>query len=721
MKLPLSHILLLAASCLIFNTVTANIPIPLSEGMVIKTSIQVKAGVYQLNASASLNVPLIIIRGNNITVDFNNAQLKGSNDKAFPNQFYGLAVLVQGNHITIKNAKISGYKIALMAAHCKNLVIENSNFSYNYRQQLQSTWLSEDVSDWMSYHHNEHDEWLRYGAGIYLEDCSKSIIRNNTITGGQCALMMVRSNDGTITNNNFSFNSGIGMGLYRSSRNAILHNRLDFNVRGYSHGIYNRGQDSAGMLLFEQCDDNLVGYNSVTHSGDGFFLWAGQTTMDNGEGGCNDNYLYKNDFSYAPTNGVEVTFSKNHILENSINYCDNGIWGGYSWQTAIVGNEIKHNKTGIAIEHGQNICISNNRFENNSTAAIKLWARKTQPSDWGYAQKKDTRSMGYRILENHFSNEHTALDAVLTKYLTLYKNTYENTQTIFKKDSSVTDIEMEPESIADTTGFTFDAFTKWKDKSIPALPVVAGKQQIRITEWGPYDYRYPLLFLKKIDGNKTYHFDVLGPGNHWKIKNIQDGTASKNEGSFNDSITVTKTGDDLWIEMEYTGPAFTTIFGKPIGNTRGYTFSYRDYTPAMQWNVNWFSWDEAHNPNKNYAAFENLLHTATPVKSEQSNTINYTWWGAIGKQLPADSFATVATTTVTVKKGTYQIGVTADDLVKVFIDGKLVIDFWDASKYVNDEDAHHSAIVALDGTHQIRIEQVENSGYATLIFSLKPL
>jgi hypothetical protein len=58
-----------------------------------------------------------------------------------------------------------------MAKNCINLRIENSNFSYNYRQQLQSSWLQEDVSDWMSYHHNEQDEWLRYGAGIYLKDC----------------------------------------------------------------------------------------------------------------------------------------------------------------------------------------------------------------------------------------------------------------------------------------------------------------------------------------------------------------------------------------------------------------------------------------------------------------------------------------------------------------------------------------------------------------------
>ena len=336
---------------LVTGTILAAPPVKLSAGMIIKNSAQVKKGVYFLNAADSLNRPLLRIEGNNITVDFAGALLHGSNNKQLPNQFYGLALLIKGNNITIKNAVISGYKVAVMAEGCKNLKMEHCDFSYNYRQHLQSTWQGEDVSDWMSYHHNENDEWLRYGAAIYLKDCSKFILQNNTATNGQCALMMTRSNDGLVSNNNFSFNSAIGIGMYRSSRNNIMHNMLDFNVRGYSHGFYNRGQDSAGILVFEQCNDNVFAYNSVTHGGDGFFLWAGQKTMDTGEGGCNDNYLVKNDFSYAPTNGIEVTFSKNHIFYNIIKECDHGVWGGYSWETSITQNKFEKNRIGIAIEH----------------------------------------------------------------------------------------------------------------------------------------------------------------------------------------------------------------------------------------------------------------------------------------------------------------------------------------------------------------------------------
>lgn len=695
--------------------------IELKKGMVISFSVVIKSVNYQLNGYDSLNRPVILIKGQNITVDFNNATLQGSSDKQYPSEFYGLAVLIQGDNITLKNARINGYKVAVMATGCKNLKIENSDFSYNYRQHLQSDWLHEDVSDWMSYHHNEDDEWLRFGAGIYLKDCDNSTIKNNTITGGQCALMMTRCNDGMITDNDFSFNSAIGIGMYRSSRNNILHNKLDFNVRGHSYGFYNRGQDSAGILVFEQCNDNVFAYNSVTHGGDGFFLWAGQTTMDTGEGGCNNNYVYKNDFSYAPTNGVEITFSKNNIIDNIIKECDHGVWGGYSWQTSIVGNLFYKNRIGVAIEHGQNNSISSNIFDSDLQDGIRLWARKSQPSDWGYANKRITTSTNYRILYNNFKNENNAVNAALTDNMIIAENKFSNCKTEIKKDSSVTNIELNPKQLLDTTSAIPMIISQWKQAEIPITTFKKGRDQMKITEWGPYDFRYPILFLKKIDSNNVYHFDVLGPRGKWKIRNTKDvKNISQAEGTFPAEITAQKTGVDVQIELEYTGEAFTDQFGKKQPANKIYNFSFRDFQPEINWTVSWYSWDATHDPNKGYQQFKKVYDYA-PVRTEQVKKVDYTWWGEIGKHLPADSFTTVAIGTVDVDKGRYRLSVTADDLVKVFVDGKLLIDFWDASLYKYDEDTHHDAVVDLNGKHTIRIEQVENSGYATLIFKLIPV
>lgn len=695
--------------------------VPVTRNMRITTSVVIKKGTYKINASDSLSEPVITIEGDNITIDFNGAELSGSNNKDWPNDYYGTAIIIKkGKNIILKNANIHGYKVAVMARDVQNLTIQNSDFSYNYRQKLQSSRLKENVSDWMSYHHNENDEWLRYGAGIYLRNCNKLNIHDNVITGGQCGLMMTNCNDGLVWNNNFSFNSGIGIGLYRSSGNKILHNQLDFNVRGYSHGIFNRGQDSAGLLVFEQCDKNTFAYNSVTHSGDGFFLWAGQYTMDTGDGGCNDNIIDHNDFSYAPTNGVEVTFSRNYIIHNLIKECDNGIWGGYSYHSHIINNKLAGNNTAVAIEHGQNNVISFNDFYDNKIA-IKLWARKEQPSDWGYAKKRNTQSKFYTIQQNDFRNDDIAVQATLTDSISMASNKYDAVAIKFKFDSTITNIDSikkNNEVLARPAQYNV-AGKIFKD--IPAAGR-AGRKEIRITQWGPYDFRYPVLWLKNVDSSGKMFFDILGPKGKWKIKSFKGvDKLSANSGMLPSSITAQKTSNNFDIEVEYEGESFTTQFGRKQGSGRPYIFSFKQFDPEILWNVKWYKWDADHDPNKSYDEFTKIF-ADTPVKTEATNKLDYSWWGELGKGLPADSFATVATGVMKLPKGRYEIGATADDLVKVYVDGKPVLDFWDASKYVYDEDAYHHAVINLDGKeHIIRVEHAENTGYATLILNLKPL
>ena len=206
----------------------------LSKGMRITKTTKIKKQVYKLDAYQKMDQAVVIIEGENITVDFNNAVLQGSNSNLAttknPDEFFGIAVLVKNSKkVTIKNLKAKGYKVALLAQDVESLTIENCDFSYNYRPRLNSTQEKEDISDWMSYHHNENDEWLRYGAAIYLRNCNMAIIRNNKVTGGQNALMMSRCDEGLIYNNDFSYNSGIGLGMYRCSNNKIVYNKIVFN------------------------------------------------------------------------------------------------------------------------------------------------------------------------------------------------------------------------------------------------------------------------------------------------------------------------------------------------------------------------------------------------------------------------------------------------------------------------------------------------------------
>src|SRR6267378_3167865 len=258
-------------------------PIELQSGMIITQSVRVVPKTYHLVG------PPIIVRGDNITVDFQGATLEGIDPQSDPDQARDTAIVIDGgSNVRIVKANIHGYKVGILARGTRQLTLRNNDLSDNWKPRLFSLVEHESMVDWLSFQHNEKDEWLRFGAAIYLENVKGGELRNNIAVGGMNGLLLVRSNGVMVRDNNFSFNSGLGIGLYRASDDTIIRNQLDYNCRGYSHRFYTRGQDSADLLLFEQSSRNVVALNSLTHGGDGVFLWAGQTTMDSGTGGAND-------------------------------------------------------------------------------------------------------------------------------------------------------------------------------------------------------------------------------------------------------------------------------------------------------------------------------------------------------------------------------------------------------------------------------------------------
>ena len=108
--------------------------------MKITRSTKIKKASYKLIAPLDMDQPLVIIEGNNITVDFNNAEILGSIKATAADKYVGLCILVKGgSNITIRNLRAHHYKVALMAVNTEGLKLENCNFSNNYRQRLNST------------------------------------------------------------------------------------------------------------------------------------------------------------------------------------------------------------------------------------------------------------------------------------------------------------------------------------------------------------------------------------------------------------------------------------------------------------------------------------------------------------------------------------------------------------------------------------------------------
>lgn len=721
----------------------------------IRTSVAIKPMTYHLYADAE-DAPAVVVEGDGITVDFAGATLVGASKRTEPDAYVGRGIVVRGKNVTVKNATVRGYKIGIYAADVPGLRLEGCDVSHNYRQRLKSTPEREDLSDWLYGHQNDNNEWLRYGAGIYLFNCTKATVANCRARNGQNGLCLVRCDEATVVDNDMSFLSGWGLAMYRSSRCQVWHNKFDWCMRGYSHGVYSRGQDSTGILIYEQCSDNVFAYNSATHGGDGFFLWAGHETLDRtGAGGCNRNILYRNDFSHAAANGIEATFSDGNVfIQNILEECEHGIWGGYSYNTVIEDNLIRNCRNGISIEHGWKNTICSNRFVNNQTGVHLWWDDDKELLATEFCKNAGgCASRDNQVVSNSFVGGRTAIRLNSDQRTLVTNNTIEGTETSLHLAGDVSGLKAEltqeavdrvvRENVTGEPAITAAVgtaaephLTDW-GKEYPALskqlgsrpvflppadlnaaPWLAaltdaidpnnklprGRQYIFIDEWGPYDFTDVRIFPTEVAGGKSARLNVLGPpGTPFAVTQVEGSVAFEHE--------------------EHTLPAALTVEAGVPGahafsitvEAAGKQASAHGFLLSTTWDVAFYGWSAAQDPRESEEHWKQIT-AAEPLDRITVPTIDFPWWGGPTAKVPGDHFATVASTTVELPRGKYKLIVTSDDGVRVFIDDNQVLANWTWHAPTTDE-----AEVSLEaGKHTIRIEHFEIDGYATLQFRLGP-
>jgi hypothetical protein len=512
--------------------------------------------------------------------------------------------------------------------------------------------------------------------------------------------------------------------MYRSTDNEITGNRLDFNVRGYSHGFYRRGQDSADLLMFEQSSRNVVAYNSATHGGDGLFLWAGQSTMDSGEGGANDNLFFGNDFSFAPTNAMEATFSRNAFVANRAEGSDYGLWGGYSYESTVAGNCFAGNRMGIAIEHGQDNTITANRFAGDGTA-IRLWGDKVEPGDWGYPKHRDTNSKNVHVTANTLLRNRVGISAANTHDLEFVHNTLASVDTAmqFKDTAAVrTDANAAttapgprvPDPCAGMPALTAE-FAKLAPPANGHGTVVPRSDRDRsaiiVDEWGPYDWRSPKLWPLDSTHTVPLRLGVHGPEGRWRIVGRRGvASVSAESGRMNDTLIVTPNADarrDWEVTLEYRGTGVVSPRGALVAHGKPVRFAYQVFEPAQEWQVKFFTWSDSTDPRSRSAAFAGLLRGA-PALTANASRLDYMWFRPAVAGVPPAKWALEATSVVTLAAGAYTLRTISDDAVRVWVDDKLVIDDWTP---------HESAVDAVsltEGRHELRVQYYQVDGWTEL-------
>jgi parallel beta-helix repeat protein len=692
--------------------------------------------------------PIIVIVGDDIVVEFGNEMLGGSPHDADPDSYVGIGVQVIGKNVTMRGGRFSGFKVAIHAKEAHGLTIDGADVSDNFRQRLRSTPQREDARDWLWPHRNDENEWMHtYGAGMYIEDSDNVTVRNVHARNTQNGIILDRVNDSRIYDNDCSFLSGWGLAMWRSNRNTISRNAFNFCVRGYSHGVYNRGQDSAGILMFEQCSDNVIVRNSATHSGDGFFGFAGREALGEHNPreepewykgrGNNRNIIAENDFSYAVAHGIEMTFSfDNYILGNLlVGNAICGIWGGFSQNTLIKDNIFARNgdmpygqeRGGINIEHGHNNVIRDNVFEHNA-CGVFLWSRaESRLLDLPWAKANHRGSSDNTIITNGFNGDHIAIQLRRTDRTLIAMNSFQH---LGVPEPEIDADERSRETIIERVA-EFDPRPEWPPyqefgTNEPTEPArrVTGRERIIMTEWGPYDWASPLLqeYERRTD---RHVYRLLAPEGTLDDRvhptlDVGEGGISA-ESIFRDDLVRLQ----VIVEPKHEEPHWRNrVLPYALRIEAGdEVFTARGVVLSAEWTVRVFDWQT--DPREDVEQWRRESQGGVEFTSSH---LDFRYGSAGPSQLPdvpdevrkadlpRDGFGTIARTTLTFPAGRWRIRTVSDDGIRVWLDDDVVIDDW--TWHAPKEHAHE---FELDEQREIaiRVEHFELDGYAILTLDIE--
>ena len=163
---------------------------------------------------------------------------------------------------------------------------------------------------------------VAYANGIILDTGSAgNVVMNNTIRRSltQHALILQNSSDNAVVGNTIVGPVGEGIVLIASARNRVERNAVS-------------GHATDGIVLTTNSNANYVGLNAIVSASydpvskpvpspvSGVGIWVNNSS--------NGNYLYANDVSGSPENGMDILTSKSTLLQNNSVHGNfqGGIW-----------------------------------------------------------------------------------------------------------------------------------------------------------------------------------------------------------------------------------------------------------------------------------------------------------------------------------------------------------------------------------------------------------
>ncbi len=699
---------------------------------------------------------VVHIVGDLMVVDLDGAVCRGAFEGLPPDGFTGVGISVRGGSVRLRNGAVSGFKVGVAAHNADACVFEDLDLSGNFAQRLNSTPAAEDASDWLWPHSNDHGEWAdNYGAGLSVNGASNVLIERVKVQHGQNGILLSGVSASWVVDCDCSFNSGWGLAMWRCHQTTVCRNAFDFNIRGYSHGVYNRGQDSAGIVMFEQCANNVLALNSCTHCGNGIFAFTGRESLGEVEHrlvpepeaswfdchGVNSNRIIGNDCSFAAAHGIELTFGKQNSIEN--NHCEGngicGLWGGYSQGTHIFGNAFANNgqapsgneRGGINIEHGVANRIEGNTFVGDAIG-VRLWTDEDPHlAALPWVKANGPTGTGSAVVGNTFKTMDTAIELTAERDDCVGANTFEgvssqlqadeSSRATLRSDCSVSVPDYRPAPLLPDgrpypgTMGNPDLATLAQVLPGRAAPVkldgqtvlsarsnLGGREAIVMAGSTPFDWSGPTLVKVRCGGARDEWRMI---GGTLKGSQVTGDTESR--------TTMSPTGlATVYMELPGTAGHYDLLMRFARG-TNGALIA-RGVIAPTDWTIRVFPLDG--DPVADPAAFGRAAGAATP--NAQGFELAFPFGGGgpsevrlTGPGAPVDQFGIRATAQLTFPAGCYTMVTRSDDGIRVKVDGTTYIQRWDRHGATIDR-------VQLDFTEltevDIQVDYFELDGAAVL-------
>ena len=353
-------------------------------GTELRGDTRICPGRYRIADPAQRGV--LIVAASGLHIDLDGVVIESGD--SVPSRYSGYGLTLRNvDSVAITGGTIRGYRIGVLLEGGSGHTVTGMTLSGSRTQALRSTPERYSEADWLDIFHP--DTFETYGAGLYLKNADGITVQGITARDAQNGIMLSSVRRSQLLDNDVSDNSGWGISLWRSSRNALLRNRATHNVRCESEA-YSKGCDSAALLIRQRSDSNVIADNDLRWSGDGFFLSGHQPGLEPSVG----NLVIRNDASHAYHNAFEATWSwGTTFLQNRADSSAYAFWLGYSTGATVRGNTaVGSREVAIAIEHGSDNEIAGNVLIGGKDGIRLFTSAPSGPASRGYRVDDNTIS-----------------------------------------------------------------------------------------------------------------------------------------------------------------------------------------------------------------------------------------------------------------------------------------------------------------------------------------